>query len=78
MRTMAVWADLEVFEDGGRYFAVYDAGSHQVAWRKDEISVVDAQLAATGREGALEMLWRLQGRLIKEGVDPYRSNFIRP
>jgi len=78
MRTMAVWADLEVFEESGRYFAVYDAGSHQVAWRKDEISIVDAELASTGREGALEMLWRLQKRLMREGVDPYRSNFTKP
>lgn len=65
---------LTIFEEKGRFFVIYDAGAHQVAMRKDEISVEEATLGASGKENAIEMLYRLQKRLLAAGIDPYRSN----
>lgn len=67
--------DLQIWQEHDRYFAVYDAGSHQVKMRKDEISKDEANLACRGNESATEMLFKLQKRLIEAGVDPYISNF---
>ncbi|MDB6053216.1 MAG: hypothetical protein JWN25_739 [Verrucomicrobiales bacterium] len=65
--------DLEIWQEGDRYFAVYDAGGHQVAMRKDEISKDETDLACTGNEGAIKMLFILQKRLIAAGVNPYST-----
>lgn len=70
--------DLEVWQEGNRYFAIYDAGAHQVTMRKDEITEDEANLACRGSESATEMLFGLQKRLIEQGEDPYISNFTRP
>lgn len=69
------FSDLEVWREGDRHFVTYDAGAHQVVWRKDEITKDEAELAATGQEGAMRMLFALQKRLADAGVDPYVSNF---
>jgi hypothetical protein len=48
--------DLEIWKRGSRYFARYDAGSHQVVMREDEISEQEATFAARENEQAAEML----------------------
>lgn len=66
--------DLAIWKRDGRYFARYDAGSHEVVMREDEISEQEATFAARGNEQATEMLFALQKRLLAQGVDPYKSN----
>jgi hypothetical protein len=66
--------DLEIWKEGDRFFATYDAGSHQVIWRKDEITGEEAELA---RRAPMEMLFALQKRLSEAGIDPYIANFER-
>jgi hypothetical protein len=74
-RKLFQFNDLEIWQEDDRYFAIYDAGSHQVTLRKDEISKDEANLACRGNESATEMLFTLQKRLIEAGVNPYTSNF---
>jgi hypothetical protein len=69
--------DLEIWQEDDRYFAIYDAGSHQVNMRKDEITEDEANLACSGSEGTTEMLLGLQKRLMNLGEDPYISNFTK-
>jgi hypothetical protein len=66
---------LEIWEEAGRYFAIYDAGAHVVQMRKDEISREEASAASAGEAAAVEMLIALQARLIANGINPYVSNF---
>lgn len=68
------FSDLEIWQRGGRFFVRYDAGAHQVVMREDEISEEEAREAAQSEEAATKMLFALQKRLIKEGVNPYTSN----
>ena len=77
MQTLFEFNGLEVCEDGGRYYVIYDAGAHQVVLRKDEITKQEAELAMSGRNGLLTMIWALQKRLSEHGLDPYVSNFVR-
>lgn len=74
-KLLFTFSDLQIWmeEDGG-YFALYDAGSHQVVSRKDAITEDEAKLACSGEKGAIQMLWSLQSRLKEAGVDPYSSN----
>ena len=66
--------DLDIWQEDNHFFAIYDAGSHQVAMRKDEITESDAMTVCNGTESATKMLFELQARLIKAGIDPYKSN----
>lgn len=72
------FSDLEIWRRGDRYFVRYDAGSHQVVMREDEISKDEALFAASGKENAIAMLHGLQERLLRRGVDPYVSNLPKP
>ncbi len=65
----------EVVERAGRYFARYDAGAHQVAWREDEISFADLELIESAPDGISCVLKLLQLKLVASGTDPYRSNW---
>lgn len=67
-------ADLQILKRGDHYIVRYDAGSHVVAMREDEITEPDAKAAMKSGTAAVQMLHRLQDRLIKEGVNPYVSN----
>ena len=69
------FSDLEIWEEAGRYFAIYDAGAHVVQMRKDEISLAEANSASAGEADAASMLIALQARLIANGINPYVSNF---
>jgi len=59
---------IEVVCRGNRYFVRYDAGSHQVAWREDEISTEELSQIESG--DASEALLALQRRLELAGIDP--------
>lgn len=66
--------DLEIWTDGGKWFALYDAGSHQVVMRLDEITEEEASIASRGEKEAGQMLLALQARLLEARIDPYSSN----
>ncbi|MET3931761.1 hypothetical protein ABIE51_003648 [Lysobacter sp. OAE881] len=65
----------EVIERDGRYFVRYDAGSHQVTWREDEISADDLDVIRSSSEGIEIVLRAVQRRLLAAGIDPYRANW---
>lgn len=67
-------SDMEIWARGDRFFVRYDAGSHQIVMREDEISEQDAREASLSNESAMKMLFALQKRLIQAGIDPYVSN----
>jgi len=66
--------NISIFEREGSFFIRYDAGAHQVEIREDQISEEEASIAAKSAAGANTVLFGLQSRLIKSGVDPYKSN----
>ena len=68
------FSDMEIWARGDRFFVRYDAGSHQIAMREDEISEQEAREASLSTEAATKMLVALQKRLIQAGIDPYVSN----
>lgn len=68
------YGDLKIWAEDGRFYALYDAGSHQVVMRRDEITEEEAKLACSGERGATQMLSSLQRRLEQAGMDPYSSN----
>lgn len=65
---------LVIFERDSILFIRYDAGSHQIAMREDEISEAEASLVMQGEKEATKVLFALQERLTKAGIDPYESN----
>lgn len=67
-------SNMEIWARGDRFFVRYDAGSHQVAMREDEISEQEVRKASLSTEAAMKMLFDLQKRLIQAGIDPYVSN----
>jgi hypothetical protein len=67
-------SDMEIWARGDRFFVRYDAGSHQIVMREDEISEQDVREASLSNESAMKMLFALQKRLIQAGIDPYVSN----
>lgn len=66
--------DLVIIKDGAKFFIRYDAGSHQVAIREDEISEQEALQVKKGEAEATQVLFALQKRLTLSGVNPYVSN----
>ena len=66
---------LEIIERNSVYYVRYDAGAHQEAWREDKISKEDAIEIQKGKKQEKEVLFALQRRLEKEGVNPYSSNW---
>ena len=66
--------DLEIWMEGEKFYALYDAGAHQVVMRKDEITAEEAKLACSGDKEATKMLFALQERLTRAGINPYVSN----
>ena len=66
--------DLETWKENSDYYALYDAGSHQVVMRRDKISEEEANHAIGSENGATQMLFALQARLIKSGIAPFSSN----
>lgn len=72
------FSDAEVLRRGDRYFVRYDAGSHQVQMREDEVTRTEAELAAQGQDELISLLWAVQRRLSAAGEDPYSSNLTEP
>lgn len=67
-------ADMQIWQRGERYFVRYDAGTHQIVMREDEISEAEAEEAMKSSVSAVKMLQELQKKLINQGIDPYASN----
>jgi hypothetical protein len=63
-----------VSSENGKYHIQYNAGSHQIAMRQDEISKDDAESIAADAAVIEDILFALQMRLIAQGIDPYTSN----
>ncbi|WP_155988059.1 hypothetical protein [Brevundimonas sp. EAKA] len=57
-----------------RYYVRYDAGTHMVLLREDEVTSEDAKRLMRGDPYATEVLFDLQRRLLAAGEDPYVSN----
>lgn len=66
--------DLEIWKKSERFFIRYDAGSHQIVMREDEISADEANQVIQSNEAATKILFDLQKRLIKNGINPYKPN----
>jgi hypothetical protein len=66
---------LEIVSRDGRYFVRYDAGTHNVAWREDEITELEADSIRGGRAAEHEAMLGLQKRLEATGVNPYEQNW---
>lgn len=65
---------VELFKDGAKYYIRYDAGSHQIAIREDEISEDEAKRVMVSSSEATRVLFALQERLTRQGIDSYVSN----
>jgi hypothetical protein len=74
-RKLYTFSELEIWQEDDRFYMIYDAGSHQVVMRKDEISEDEAELACTGLPKLSEVMFTLQKRLIESGIEPYKSNW---
>lgn len=68
------FSDMSIWARGGRFFVRYDAGSHQVVLREDEISEKEVREGSMSEDAAIKMLFALQNRLIHAGINPYASN----
>lgn len=66
---------LEIVSRDGLYFVRYDAGSHNVAWREDEISELEVTAIRSGRAAEHGAILALQRRLVGAGVNPYEQNW---
>lgn len=58
----------------GKYYLLYDAGAHQIAMRKDEITKDEAEQIIADPSMADHILFQLQKALSASGVDPYTAN----
>lgn len=67
---------IEIIERGGKYFVRYDAGSHQVAIREDEITVFEFALIKDGGKSQIDALIQIQKRLTANGVNAYQQNWF--
>ncbi|NVM74787.1 hypothetical protein FHW83_000547 [Duganella sp. SG902] len=69
---------LEVVERQGRFFVRYDAGSHQTAWREDQISNDELVLLKQGGAAEATAIIGLQRRIRVAGEDPNIQNWSPP
>lgn len=67
--------NIEIVKRDSNYFIRYDAGSHHVFWREDEISASDFLLIKRSVSNIMPVLIKLQKDLLNKGVDAYISNF---
>ena len=66
---------LEVVLRDGRYFVRYDAGSHAVAWREDELTAQEFAAIRLGGQAEHQAILSLQRRLELSGTNPYQQNW---
>ena len=69
---------LEVVQRNGHYFLRYDAGTQQMAWREDELSVAEFEQLRQGRPGEYSVILELQRRIRARGEDPHVQNWSPP
>ena len=68
---------LEVIRRDGRYFVRYDAGTHQVAWREDELTEEEFGRLRLGQQDEHAVLLGVQQRALANGGNPYRQNWAK-
>jgi hypothetical protein len=67
--------EFEVVRRDEKLYARYDAGSHHVQWREDEISEAEfSEIIASEAQRNAE-LFRVQKRLLDSGIEAYKSNW---
>ena len=67
---------IEIIERAGKYFVRYDAGSHQIALREDEISGVEFALIKEGGKSQIDALIQIQKRLTSSGANANQQNWF--
>lgn len=67
--------EFEVVRRNGKLYARYDAGSHHVRWREDEISEAEFAEIVVSEERRNKQLFKIQRRLLDAGIDAYKSNW---
>lgn len=65
---------LVVSKLGEKFYIRYDVGAHQIIMREDEISEEEARRVMIGPAEAAKVLFELQEKLTRSGIDPYVSN----
>lgn len=66
---------VKIIERNGAFLIRYDAGSHQVEIREDGITSLDVvAIQRNGNDAVDAVLRRLQGDLLKQGLNPFISN----
>jgi hypothetical protein len=66
---------IHIVRRNGKLYVRYDAGSHLVQWREDEITDEEAARITEDGRNCNDALLALQRRLIANGKDPYVSNW---
>lgn len=69
---------LEVIEREGQYFVRYDAGSHNSAWREDELSGQEVERLRRSKSDEYSVIIELQRRLVMKGQNPNAQNWTPP
>ena len=69
---------LEVVQRNGHYFLRYDAGTQQMAWREDELSLAEFEQLRQGRPGEYSVILELQRLIRARGEDPNVQNWNPP
>ncbi len=67
---------LEVVARDSKLYARYDAGTHQIAWREDELTKEEFQRLKQGEAAERAVIIALQARIAAAGADPYRQNWM--
>jgi hypothetical protein len=65
-----------LFKRNGDFFIRYDAGSHQISIREDNITEDEANKILEDPKSIDKILFDLQFKLKSSGVDPYKSNIL--
>jgi hypothetical protein len=65
----------EVVLRGGRHYVRYDAGTHMVALREDEISESELGTFSKGGDFVTQALFSIQHRIKQAGGNPYEQNW---
>ena len=58
-----------------KFYIRYDAGSHQVVWREDEITKNEVMIIIKNNSETERILFKVQKRIIENGENPHVSNW---
>jgi hypothetical protein len=66
---------IEVIERKNKLYVHYDAGAHQIVFRKDEITLSEFDQIELNVESQQEVMFAIQARLDESGINPYIQNW---